>query len=182
MFKIRYTFPMLLILFACENNMDDVQRVSFNPKSADEVIVDFRLVYSDSGFARVSLRAGFAETFRSPEHLTHLRDSLRVNFYGKNGEIISTLTAKYGKINHSTNQLMVKDSVRLYNYKKKQTLKTEVLYWQQKDSLIYAPKRVYIFSPNGRFMGEGLKTKQDFSTYEVLKPQGNVVIEKEEEL
>ncbi len=182
MFKACYTLPMFLILFACENNMDEVQRVSFNPKSADEVIVDFRLVYSDSGFARVSLHAGFAETYRSPEHLTHLRDSLRVNFYGKNGEIISTLTAKYGKINHSTNQLMVKDSVRLYNYKKKQTLKTEVLYWQQKDSLIYAPKRVYIFSPKGRFMGEGLKTKQDFSNYEVLKPQGNVVIEKEEEL
>jgi hypothetical protein len=31
-------------------------------------------------------------------------------------------------------------------------------------------------------MGEGLKTKQDFSRYEILKPQGNVVIEKEEEL
>ena len=74
------------------------------------------------------------------------------------------------------------DSVRLYNYKKKQTLKTEVLYWQQKDSMIFTPKRVYIFSPKGKFMGEGLKTKQDFSRYEILKPQGNVVIEKEEEL
>jgi len=77
---------------------------------------------------------------------------------------------------------MVKDSVRLYNYQKKQTLKTEVLYWQQKDSMIYTPKRVYIFSPKGKFMGEGLKTKQDFSRYEILKPQGNVVIEKQEEL
>ena len=123
MFKVLCTLLIFLILFACENNMDEVQRVSFNPKSADEVIVDFRLVYSDSGYARVSLRAGFAETYRSPEHLTHLRDSLRVNFYGKNGGIISTLTAKYGKINHSTNQLMVKDSVRLYNYKKKQIWK-----------------------------------------------------------
>jgi LPS export ABC transporter protein LptC len=169
-------------MLSCENNMDDVQRVSFNPKSPDEVIVDFHMIYSDSGFARVALMAGFAETFHQPEHITHLRDSLRVNFYAKNGEIISTLTAKYGKINHSKNQLYVQDSVRLYNYKKKQTLKTEVLYWRQRDSLIYTPKKVYIFSPKGRFTGEGLKTKQDFSTYEVLKPEGNIVIEKEEEL
>ncbi|MEY4127157.1 MAG: export transporter periplasmic protein LptC [Bacteroidota bacterium] len=182
MFRIFLLLNILLLLISCENNMDDVQRVSFNPKSPDEVIVDFHMVYSDSGFARVALRAGFAETYRSPEHITHLRDSLRVNFYGKNGEMISTLTAKYGKINHSKNQLMVKDSVRLYNYQKKQTLKTEVLYWQQKDSMIFTPKRVYIFSPKGKFMGEGLKTKQDFSRYEILKPQGNVVIEKEEEL
>jgi hypothetical protein len=41
---------------------------------------------------------------------------------------------------------------------------------------------VYIFSPKGRFTGEGLKTKQDFSTYEVLKPEGTVIIEKGEEL
>jgi len=162
--------------------MDEVQRISFNPKSPDEIIVNFKLNYSDSGYARVSLMAGFAETYRIPEHITHLRDSLRVNFYSKTGEIISTLTAKYGKINHTLNQIMVKDSVRLYNYKKKQTLKTEVLYWRQKDSSIYTPKKVYIFSPKGRFMGEGLKTKQDFSRYEILKPQGHVVIEKEEEL
>lgn len=180
--RLIYLFGILMVMFSCENNMDDVQRVSFNPKSPDEVIVDFHLVYSDSGFARVSLAAGFAETYRSPEHITHLRDSLRVNFYAKNGEIISTLTAKYGKINHTSNRLMVKDSVRLYNYKKKQTLKTEVLYWRQKDSTIYTPKKVYVFSPKGRFMGEGLKTKQDFSRYEILKPQGNVLIDKEEEL
>ena len=96
---------LMLILSACENNMEDVQRVSFNPKSPDEVVVNFKMVYSDSGQARVRLAAGFSETFRSPEHITHLRDSLRVDFYGKNGEIVSTLTAKYGKINHSSNQL-----------------------------------------------------------------------------
>ena len=173
---------LMIILSACENNMEDVQRVSFNPKSPDEVVVNFKMVYSDSGQARVRLAAGFSETFRSPEHITHLRDSLRVDFYGKNGEIVSTLTAKYGKINHSSNQLYVKDSVRLYNYKKKQTLKTEVLYWQQKDSMIYTPKTVYIFSPKGQFRGQGLRTKQDFSRYEILKPEGNIEIEKEEEL
>lgn len=172
----------MLSLFSCENDLSTIEKVTYNPKSPDETIYDFKMVYSDSGYARIELNATYAETMHAPEKITKLLDSLRVNFFSASGEIISTLTALYGEINFSTDLLMVKDSVRLYNYKKKQTLKTEVLYWQQKDSLIYAPKRVYIFSPKGRFMGEGLKTKQDFSNYEVLKPQGNVVIEKEEEL
>jgi hypothetical protein len=48
--------------------------------------------------------------------------------------------------------------------------------------MIYTPKTVYIFSPKGQFRGQGLRTKQDFSRYEILKPEGNIEIEKEEEL
>ena len=77
---------------------------------------------------------------------------------------------------------MVKDSVRLYNYKKKQTLETEVLYWNQKDSSIFTPAQVIVKSPDGTFLGEGIKTKQDFSRYEILKPRGKIKIEKKEEI
>lgn len=182
MFRLFLYLCMIGLAVSCENNLSDVQRVTFNPKSPDESIINFKMVYNDSGLAKVAMYARYAETFHSPVHITHLRDSLRVNFFGSNGEIISTLTAKYGNINYSKNQLIVRDSVRLYNYKKKQTLKTEVLYWRQRDSMIYTHKKVVIVSPKGYFLGEGLKTKQDFSRYEILKPRGNVLLEKEEEL
>ncbi len=77
---------------------------------------------------------------------------------------------------------MVKDSVRLYNSKKKQTLETEVLYWNQKDSSIFTPAQVIVKGPDGTFLGEGIKTKQDFSRYEILKPRGKINIEKKEEI
>jgi len=175
-------FTIALTLMACENNLEDVQRVTFNSKSPNEAIVNFQMVYSDSGFARVELFSTLAETFHKPAHITQMKDGLKVNFFSATGEIVSTLTSKYGEVNFSTNQLMVRDSVRLYNHKKKQTLKTEKLFWNQKDSSIYTEEKVIVTSPKGYFTGTGLKTKQDFSRYEIMKPQGHVFLEKEDEL
>ncbi len=173
---------LFLLLFSCENDPTTIAKVTYNPKSPDETIYDLKMVYSDSGYARVEIMAAYAETMQKPEKITKLLDSLRVNFFSEKGEILSTLTALYGEINYAKGLLMVKDSVRLYNYKKKQTLETEVLYWNQKDSSIFTPAQVIVKEPDGVFYGEGLKTKQDFSRYEILKPRGKIKIKKEEEI
>lgn len=175
-------FTALFLCISCENNIDDVRRITFNPKSPDETISKFRLVYNEGSKARVELYANLAETFNKPEKITYIRDSLKVNFFSETGEKVATLTAKSGQIDLSKNEIMVKDSVQLYNYKKKQLMKTEILYWRQKDSLIFTNRRVIVTSPKGYMTGSGFKTKQDFSWYEILKPQGNVMIEKNEEL
>jgi len=175
-------FGALFFCFSCENNVDDVRRITFNPKSPDETISKFRLVYNEGSKARVELFANLAETYNKPEKITYIRDSLRVNFFSETGEVVSTLTAKSGEINMSKNEIMVKVSVQLYNHRKKQLMKTEVLYWRQKDSLIFTNRRVIVTSPKGYMTGSGFKTKQDFSWYEILKPEGNVMIEKNEEL
>ena len=183
---MKFYFALLVIfslsVISCENDLDTIEKVTFNPKSPDETIHDLKMVYSDSAYARVELICSYAETMHHPENITKLLDSLRVNFFSENGEIVSTLTALYGEINYSKGALMVRDSVRLYNSKKKQTLETEVLYWNQKDSSIFTPAQVIVKSPDGTFLGEGIKTKQDFSRYEILKPRGKIKIEKKEEI
>lgn len=172
----------LVIMFSgCVNNMEDVKRISFSKNSPDEAMLDFRMNYSESGRGKVSVYAAFSESFRNPEHITHLRDSLRVTFYSEYGEAVSTLTAKYGKINHVKNEIMVKDSVRFYHFGKRQLLKTELLFWHQNDSTVSTNKAVFIRSPKGNFKGIGLKARQDFSFYEILRPEGTIVIEKEQE-
>ena len=181
-FSTFYFTLLFLVLFSCENDPTTIAKVTYNPKSPDETIDALKMVYSDSGYARVELTAAYAETMHKPENITKLLDSLRVNFFSEKGEIISTLTALYGEINYSKGLLMVKDSVRLYNYQKKQTLQTEVLYWNQKDSSIFTPAQVIVKASDGVFLGEGLKTKQDFSRYEILKPRGKIKINKEQEI
>jgi len=166
-----------LSVISCENDLDKIEKVTFNPKSPDETIHDLKMVYSDSAYARVELICPYAETMHHPENITKLLDSLRVNFFSENGEIVSILTALYGEINYSKGTLMVRDSVRLYNSKKKQTLETEVLYWNQKDSSIFTQSAVIVRSPKGKLFGQGIRTKQDFSNYEILKPVGSWQIE-----
>jgi hypothetical protein len=77
---------------------------------------------------------------------------------------------------------MVKDSVRLYNHKKKQTLETESLFWNQKDSSIYSKSAVIVRSPKGKIFGKGIRTKQDFSNYVLLEPVGSWQIDKNQNI
>ena len=73
---------------------------------------------------------------------------------------------------------MVRDSVRLHNHKKQQTLEPEALYWNHKDSSIYSKSSVIVRSPKGKVFGQGIRTKQDFSSYVLLKPVGSWQLEK----
>jgi LPS export ABC transporter protein LptC len=140
------------------------------------------MFYTDSGYARIEVYAGLAETYSKPEAITKLKDGLKVNFFSAKGEIVSTLTALYGEVNFSKGLLFVKDSVRLVNLEKKQRLETEILFWNQKDSSIYTLSQVIIKSPKGTVLGDGIRTNQSFSKYVLLKPSGRVELEKEFEI
>ena len=103
---------------------------------------------------------------------------MKVYFFNEKGNVVSTLSARYGEINYSTGELMVQDSVSLYNHQKKQRLETEALFWNQKDSSIYTKSPVIIRSPKGRLIGKGIRTKQDFSSYVLLEPIGSWQLDK----
>lgn len=174
--------PLLsMMITSCVNNMEEVKRISFSKNSPDEVMVDFTMNYSERGLARVKVYAAYSESYLKPQHITHLRDSLRVTFYSDKGEVVSTLTAKYGRINHVNNEIILQDSIRFYHFEKQQLLKTERLFWHQNDSTISTDKAVIITSPKVQFNGKGLKAKQDFSEYVILRPEGTLVIESENE-
>jgi LPS export ABC transporter protein LptC len=168
----------LLVLSACENDIAVVQRISYEADAPTESTKNLVLTYAEAGYARVEIHAALAETYRGKSQITKIKDSLRVYFFNEKGDIVSTLSALYGEINYNTGELMVKDSVRLYNHKKKQTLETEALFWNQKDSSIYSKSSVIVRSPKGKVFGEGIKTKQDFSSYVLLKPVGSWQIDK----
>ena len=70
--------------------------------------------------------------------------------------------------------------MRLVNLEKDQTLVTNSLYWNMKDSTIYTDENVLVFSPDGVAKGRGIRTKQDFRSYTILFPEGNIVLKNKE--
>lgn len=172
-------FPLWAFLVGCVNDLETIQRVTYDPEAPDEVTKDLRVLYNDSGYARIEILATLAETYSKPEMVTKLKDGLRVNFFSSDGKIVSSLTALYGEANFKTGKLVVKDSVQLYNFKKKQRLLTETLYWNQIDSTIYTHSSVVVRSPGGILYGDGIQTKQDFSEYVFLKPRGTYDFKKD---
>ncbi len=160
------------LLFSCSNDLDKIKSISFNADSPNEIIRDIKLLYTDSGYARVEVYAKLAETYSQPKSITKLKDGIEVKFYGSNGEVVSILTALYGEISEIDGNMFVRDSVILRNFEKKQQLETEELNWHQKDSSIFTNKNVVVRSEEGLLYGKGIKTKQNFETYEFLKPYG----------
>lgn len=171
-------FSLLLWGIGCQNDIALVQRISFQSDAPTESTKDLVMTYAEAGYARVEIHAALAETYRNNSQITQIKDSLKVYFFNEKGAIVSTLSARYGQINYNTGELMVKDSVRLYNIQKKQTLETEALYWNQKDSSIFTKSAVIVRSPKGKLFGKGIRTKQDFSNYVLLEPVGSWQLEK----
>jgi LPS export ABC transporter protein LptC len=173
-----FTSSLLLLLSSCENDIAIVQQISYQADAPTESTKNLVLTYATDGCAKVEIHAALAETYRGKAQITKIKDSLKVYFFNETGDIVSTLSALYGEINYNTGELMVKDSVRLYNHKKKQTLETEALFWNQKDSSIFTESAVIVRSPKGKLFGKGIRTKQDFSNYVLLQPVGSWQIEK----
>lgn len=161
-----------LLFFSCVNDLDSIRKVTFKTSDPNERTSDLQVLYTDSGYARVQIFAKLAETYAKPVPVIKLKDGVKVNFFSEDGEIVSVLTALYGEIHQNEGTMFVRDSVELYNYKKKQRLETEELHWNQKDSTIYTNRAVVIKTPESILFGQGVKTKQDFSSYEFLQPKG----------
>ena len=166
------------ILFSCENDMDAIERVTYDEQAPDEVTKDLNIIYTDSGYAQVRIKAALAETVKKPRHITKLKDGLRIDFFGDSGEVTSTLTALYGEVNYNTGKMFVRDSVVLYNYEKKQWLESEEMIYNRVDSMIYVPKYYVIRKAEKGITGsgEGLKTtyKFDKDDYSTRNPQGTI--------
>ena len=179
-----HVFPLFFlfvgIVYSCVNDESEVKRITDFENAPDEQSQNLKMIYSDSGLTKFHLFAEISETYTQPKHLTLFKNYVRVDFFDVNGEKVSTLTAQKGVFNHEDDLVVVEDSVRLYNYKKDQTLKTEKLTWNKKDSTIRTDNHVVVSSPQELLTGKGLVTKQDFSYFEILNPTGRLNLKKEE--
>ncbi|MAA57820.1 MAG: LPS export ABC transporter periplasmic protein LptC [Cryomorphaceae bacterium] len=181
MFRVLVSISLLLtgILLACENNSGEIQRVTHFENAPDEYTENLNMFHNDSGQTKVNLYAKVSHTSYEPKHITNFKDYLRVDFFDKSGDKVSTLVALSGVFDHDEGVVEVQDSVRLFNYAREQQLETEYLIWNKKDSTIRTDRNVLVRSPKEILKGKGLVTKQDFSFFEILEPTGKINLKKE---
>lgn len=170
----RLIFFLLIALGiqSCVNDIQKIKKITFKSTDPDEKTTDLVLTYTDSGQAKIRLIAPLAESFAKPNKVIKFREGIKLEFYTKKGALLSSLTAKYGEIDELNGTMFVKDSVRMFNNVKKQELQTEELFWTRKDSVIFTNKLVIIKTPKVLLYGDGIRAKQDFSSYKFIKPKG----------
>lgn len=174
MVRSLFLFVSVVFLFACTNDLQKIQRVTVKNTDPNERVQDLRLVFTDSGYAKIRLYAKLAETYYEPKNVTKLKDSLCVFFYDQQGKVETILTGHYGEYYPNDNKIIIQNQVVLAKPITNERMETEELIWNQTDSSIYSNRLVTITTPNGKFYGDGIKSKQDFSSYEFIRPRGKI--------
>ena len=182
MFRFVGCIFSVLMLFSCTNDLDTINRITIKSTDPDERIQNLELFFTDSGFAKVRIFAKIAEMYTQPITVTKLKDSICVFFYTPEGKVETILTGRYGEYFPKENRVFIQNHVVLENLEKSRKMETEELFWKQADSSIYTNRLVTITTPDGKFYGDGIKAKQDFSTYEFIHPRGKITKKKDGDL
>jgi LPS export ABC transporter protein LptC len=172
--KYSYLFIIILILFSCENNLEEIKKITEIPGSPEERTRDLELIYSDSGQVKVLLKAPLAESYYKPTHIIKFEEGVKIEFFNPNGSVKTILTSNYAELIQDEGNMIVKDSVIMKNVNKKQILETEELIWNQATQAVNSSKPVTVITKDGRFYGDGIKTTSDFSEYQFIKPRGTL--------
>jgi LPS export ABC transporter protein LptC len=173
-----FVSSFLLLHSSCKNDLkkihQTIDRSMLNTERADSVTI----IYSKEGITKAQL---FAKTFNhvqdaKPPYI-EMKNGIKVLFYNDSMKLQSTLLAKYGRYFEQSGNVLVRDSVVVYNFKKEQ-LNTEELIWNEKIQKFYTDKFVKITTPTQIIYGNGLESNQNFSDYTILKVKGIIGVSK----
>ena len=160
-------------------NADKSDLESYLKESEDlsvEKVENVTIRYTDSAVVKATIVA--PEMIRYPnkaEPYTEMPKGLFATFYDAQGKVDSKLSAAYG-INYEEKKLiMLTDSVRVVNVKGEE-LKSEELFWDQKEKKIYTNKFVRIVRNGETLRGDGFESNENFTKYRILKPAGPVTV------
>ena len=154
------------MFFSCENDLENIKLVTATDESPDQIINNVHTLYSDTGVVKFEIIATRMEVFTIPEKKTIFKNGFQVNFFKSKDSIEATLTADYAEMKESDNSLFARNKVIFTNFEKKQTLKTEELYWDQQTKRVHTDKAYEIFGEKTHIAGYGMNANETFSDYE----------------
>jgi len=98
-------------------------------------------------------------------------DGIKIEFFGPNQNITSTLIADYAIRFERRGQMIARDSV-VWSSIDGQMLETEELIWSEKDGEIFTQKFARITTPTEQIYGHGFRADQDFSNARIKQVEG----------
>ncbi len=166
-----FLLALMIALISCSDGQDQLDEVTVYEGPFYEV-EDLNLWYSDSAVVRLMVQAALMQEFENGDQ--EYPKGIYVEFYEKDSVVSSTLQGDQAYYTKETNLYRALGNVKLISLKNKQKLSTEELFWDVDEGQVYTDKFVIIETEDDVLHGEGLTAKQDFSSYRILKPTGEL--------
>ncbi|HOM41658.1 MAG TPA: LPS export ABC transporter periplasmic protein LptC, partial [Bacteroidales bacterium] len=162
--KFLFLPAIVLFIFSCEQKFETIRKSDIESLPT-LTVKDFETVYTDSAKIQLIMRSTLLERYtdRKPQY-SEFRKGITVLFHDGNPEPVASLTSKYARFNEDKKLWELKDSVVVVN-EKKETLETELLYWDQEKDFVYTDRFVRITSEEQIVMGTGLEANSRFTRW-----------------
>ena len=183
MFKI--TFHKILIaalfvgcffLFSCENDRGVVNDLGKKTAQNTEEATDVKINYTVGGKTKTIITGPLMVHVSDTVAYYEFPNSLKAAFYNLQAQKETILTANYGTYREITNNIYLRDSVKIVNLLKGDTIYCEDLYWDSKriGQEFYTSKKVRIRQPDGQYLNlaEGMEADQALKNIHMLKGVG----------
>lgn len=173
-FKILSAFFIsCCLLLSCENNPEIVNNLNKKGTGIEEA-KNIVLNYTLGGKTKAILTSPLMLNVDDTVPYVEFPSSLHADFYNEEGKIESVLTAKYARYKQNQNIVFLKDSVKVINLQKGDTLYCNELYWDRgrTGSEFYTNKPVRIRTRTQTINGAGMESSQDFKNWNILDSRG----------
>ncbi len=167
----------LSFLLACENDLDEVNKLFEELQPGTEVAREVEILYSDSAQVRVVIVSPVMERYLDKvKPRDEFPEGLHVDFLDGDGSVESTLDARHGLRFPRDKKIIVRDSVILRSTQF-QTLETSELIWDEATAEVYTDKFVKITQGEEIIFAYGFRSNQDFTDWTLLSVRGKYKID-----
>lgn len=176
----RYLFLFLLLcslFLSCENDVNDVRKV-YQREIGVEEGKKVLITYTIGGHTKALLRSPLMLRVQDTVPYVEFPRTLHADFFNEAGVMESYLDAMYAKYKENQAVVFIRDSVRVVNMLKGDTLYCHELYWDRNRTgrEFHTDKPVRIRTRTQVIDGVGMESGQDFRNWKILKPRGTIQV------
>jgi LPS export ABC transporter protein LptC len=169
-------FLCCLFFAACENSKEEIQALSTKRIAVEEAKY-IESYLSQGGKMRARLTAPVMNRYQTDSPYIEFPKTLHVDFFNDTLVVESQLNAKYGRYRETEQKVFLRDSVVVFN-SKKDTMRSEELWWDQNSQKFYTDKPVEIHQPDKIIFGNGLEADQSFNWWVIKEVKGELLVPK----
>ncbi len=173
---MRYTWPILvlILLAACENSKDELERIKAPREAGIEMARDVELLYSDSAIVRMKLNAPLMYYYVDIEKpKREFPEGVEMVFFNEYQQPNSYMSAKYAIRYDNENKAIFRDSVVVWN-QKNEKMECEELTWDERSEQVTTKRFVRITKQDEIIEGYDLVSNLDFTRWQLNRVTGIV--------
>jgi LPS export ABC transporter protein LptC len=134
-------------------------------------------IYSNRGEAKLILQAPLQYRLQNGDEV--FPQGVHIDIYDDDGRHKTMLLADSAHYVSADRLYLMVGNVQVTNLLQQQRLETPLLHWDERFREIYTDTVVHITTPQEEIDGVGLRAKQDFSQYKIMKPVGVITPRKQ---